>query len=85
MLKWNVLKWIGEFLNYMKIEELAVKAQLIASEPNGFDRTQLTKAEKRFAELLIKECANIATDCYYYREPLSTVSAHILNFDRLIK
>ena len=67
----------------MKIEELAVKARLITPEANGFDRTQLTPAEKRFAELIIKECANIATDCYYYREPLSTVSAHIVKFERL--
>lgn len=39
-----------------RIEELAEQANLISIESNGFDRTQLTLAEKRFADLIIKEC-----------------------------
>ena len=42
------------------IKELAVKANLIAAEANGFDRTTLTNAEKKFAELIVKECAATA-------------------------
>lgn len=38
-----------------RIKELAIEAGLIAVKANGFDRTTLTDAEARFAELLIKE------------------------------
>lgn len=44
------------------IKELAVKANLIAAEANGFDRTTLTPAEKRFAELIVRECAELTLD-----------------------
>ena len=39
-----------------RIEELAVQAGLIAKEYNGFDRTVLTPAEKKFAEMILAEC-----------------------------
>ena len=39
-----------------RIRLLAVQANLIASEYNGFDRTTITKAEQQFAELIVKEC-----------------------------
>ena len=38
-----------------KIKELAEQAGLISLEYNGFDRTTLTEAENKFAELLIRE------------------------------
>ena len=40
-----------------RIEELAIEAKLISSEPNGFDQTNLSKAQKKFAELIVRECA----------------------------
>lgn len=38
------------------IDTLAVKANLIVSEYNGFDRAAINQAEKRFAELIVQEC-----------------------------
>jgi hypothetical protein len=37
----------------------------------------------KFAEMIITECAEIAGSCYIYHEPLSSVPAHILKFERL--
>jgi hypothetical protein len=42
------------------VKFLATKANLIAAEYNGFDRTELTLAELKFAELIVQECAAIA-------------------------
>jgi hypothetical protein len=43
---------------------LAQKAGLVSSEYNGFDRITLSKAEKKFAELIIKECLGVInTSC----------------------
>lgn len=42
-----------------RIKKLAEQAKLIASEYNGFDRTTITKAEQKFAELIIQECIDI--------------------------
>ena len=39
-----------------RINELAIQAGLISADYNGFDRAGLTTTEKKFAELLIKEC-----------------------------
>ena len=38
-----------------RIKELAIEAGLIASAYNGFDPTGLTKAQKKFAELIVQE------------------------------
>jgi len=40
------------------IKQLAIEAKLIAAIPNGFDSTQLSVAQVKFAELIIKECAD---------------------------
>jgi hypothetical protein len=40
-----------------RIRQLAVEAKLIASEPNGFDPTGLTKSQEKFAELIVNQCA----------------------------
>jgi hypothetical protein len=40
----------------MDVNDIAVQAGLITSEYNGFDRTSLTPAERKFAELLIGAC-----------------------------
>jgi hypothetical protein len=42
-----------------RIQELAEQAGLISSEFNGFDRTTITKAEEKFAELIVQECAEM--------------------------
>lgn len=39
-----------------RIRQLAVGAKLIVSEPNGFDQNNLSKAQQKFAELIVKEC-----------------------------
>lgn len=42
----------------MILNALAAEAGLISSEYNGFDRTKLTAAQRKFAELIIKECCH---------------------------
>lgn len=39
-----------------RLKELAIEANLIASEPNGFDPTRLSISQQKFAELIIDEC-----------------------------
>ena len=50
-----------------RIKELAIEANMIASEPNGFDPTGLTKSQQKFAELIVKECAGIADKAEPYK------------------
>ena len=45
-----------------RIRELAVQAGVISAEYNGFDPTSLTKAQRRFAELIVRECADWIND-----------------------
>ena len=45
-----------------RIKEIAIEAGIISAEYNGFDSTGLTTAQRKFAELLIKECAEVAED-----------------------
>lgn len=45
-----------------RIQALAVEAGLIVSEWDGFNRRQLDVAERRFAELIVQECADIAAE-----------------------
>ena len=40
-----------------RIRQLAKQAKLI-SKPNGFDQNNLSKAQQKFAELIISECAD---------------------------
>jgi hypothetical protein len=42
-----------------RIKELAVEAGIISAEYNGFDPTGLTKAQRKFAELIVRECIDI--------------------------
>lgn len=42
-----------------RIKQLAVEARLIASEPNGFDQNNLSKAQQKFAELIVRECVGV--------------------------
>ena len=46
---------------HSRLKELAIEANLIASEPNGFDPTRLTIAQQKFAELVVRECLD---QCY---------------------
>jgi hypothetical protein len=39
-----------------KIKELAIEAGLISEEYNGFDRTELSVVQYKFAQLIINEC-----------------------------
>lgn len=38
-----------------RIRQLAIEAKLIASEPNGFDQNNLSKAQQKFAELIVRD------------------------------
>ena len=41
-----------------RIKKLAIEANLISPESNGFDQNNLSKAQQKFAELIIRECAD---------------------------
>ena len=57
-----------------RIKQLAIEANLIASEPNGFDPTRLTIAQQKFAELIVLECASmIENEAAQYAEPVWAV------------
>ena len=43
-----------------RFTQLAVQAGLIVAEYNGFDRTTLTPAQQKFAELIVRDCLDIA-------------------------
>ena len=42
-----------------RIKQLAIEANLISSESNGFDQTRLSIAQQKFAELIVQECATV--------------------------
>jgi hypothetical protein len=42
-----------------RIKELAIEAGIISAEYNGFDPTGLTTSQRKFAELIIKECSEV--------------------------
>jgi hypothetical protein len=42
-----------------RIKQLAIEANLISPESNGFDPTRLSIAQQKFAELIVRECAGI--------------------------
>lgn len=50
------------------LKEVAIKAKLIGSGYNGFDRTELSPAEKRFAEMLVIDCAERIEGIYGGKE-----------------
>jgi hypothetical protein len=43
-----------------RLKQLAIEAKLIAPEYNGFDHTRLSISQQKFAELIVRECADIA-------------------------
>jgi hypothetical protein len=59
-----------------RIKQLAIEAKLIASEPNGFDQNNLSKAQQKFAELIVKECADVAYGAYWH-DPEGVRGIHI--------
>ena len=48
-----------------QIKELAVKAGIISAEYNGFDSTVLTTSQRKFAELIVRECADISDASFH--------------------
>ena len=67
-----------------RIKQLAEQAGLITLEPNGFDRTTIIPAEKRFAELILEECRTVINDVYHKTPlelcgPLLTADEEIMN------
>ena len=47
-----------------RIKQLAIKANLIAETPNGFDQTSLTLSQQLFAELIIFKCIALMDESY---------------------
>ena len=43
-----------------RIRELAIEANLISPESNGFDPTRLSISQQKFAELIVRECISMA-------------------------
>jgi len=42
-----------------RLKQLAIESKLIAPEYNGFDHTRLSISQQRFAELIVRECADL--------------------------
>jgi hypothetical protein len=64
-----------------RIKILAVEAKLIASEPNGFDQNNLSKAQEKFAELIVQECVQLCQECIddgcvEAQEPMEKIKQH---------
>lgn len=54
-----------------QIRELARQAGMIVDKANGFDKTQLTASEIRFAELIVKKCIKmVENEAAQYAEPV---------------
>jgi hypothetical protein len=49
-----------------RIKQLADEAGIISAEYNGFDSTGLTPSQRKFAELIIRECAKTAENSFVY-------------------
>ena len=45
-----------------RIKELAIEAGIISAEYNGFDSTSLTTSQRKFAELIVRKCADICME-----------------------
>jgi hypothetical protein len=45
-----------------RIKQLAIEANMISPESNGFDRTSLSISQQKFAQLIIKECFSWVND-----------------------
>jgi hypothetical protein len=53
-----------------RIKQLAIEAKLIAPEYNGFDHTRLSISQQRFAELIVRECVQVA-HCNFHVDGLT--------------
>jgi hypothetical protein len=42
-----------------RFRALAVKAGVVSAEYNGFDANELSASQRRFAELIVQECAQV--------------------------
>jgi hypothetical protein len=42
-----------------RIKELAIEANLISPESNGFDPTRLSISQQKFAKLIVRECIQV--------------------------
>jgi hypothetical protein len=65
-----------------ELVKLATERKEFPHEMGGTHSEDVFDA-KRFAELIILECAKIAMDCMAYHESLSSVPNRILAFERL--
>ena len=67
-------------MNY-RIKELAIEANLISSESNGFDQTRLSIAQQKFAELIVREMCGMMEqaedDAYHCFEPSERPTEYI--------
>jgi hypothetical protein len=52
------------------IKQLAIKANLIAGTPNGFDQTSLTLSQQLFAELIVSKCVEICNQSILHNEDM---------------
>ena len=42
-----------------RFRALAVKAGVVSAEYNGFDANELSSSQRKFAELIVQECAQV--------------------------
>ena len=43
----------------LRFRALAVKAGVVSAEYNGFDANELSASQRKFAELIVQECAQV--------------------------
>jgi hypothetical protein len=64
-----------------RIKQLAIEANLISSESNGFDQTRLSIAQQKFAELIVREMCGMMEqaedDAYHCFEPSERPTEYI--------
>jgi hypothetical protein len=65
-----------------RIKQLAIEANLISPESNGFDQTRLSIAQQRFAELIVKECL---TFCEYQGDRFDEYDSGMTERARIIR
>jgi hypothetical protein len=75
------VKGRNQSLGKSRIRELAIEAGIISAEYNGFDRTTITKAEEKFAELIVQECILVIEENAEHIHAEGTVEA-IVNLEK---
>ena len=62
-----------------RIKQLAIEANLISPESNGFDPTRLSISQQKFAELIVLECGDFVATALMKK--IGQISASVIATD----